>query len=364
LTPIKVTDSSQVKVGQIAIAIGNPFGLENTMTVGIVSALGRTLPTNENNVNGPSYSIPDIIQTDAPINPGNSGGPLVNDQGALIGVTSAIESPAQVNSGVGFAIPSAIVQNVVPELIRNGKYEHSYLGISGISLDPDLSKEMKLDSAQRGVLVEDVVSDGPADKAGLHGSDRQVSINGQDVRVGGDVITAIDGQPVKTMDDLIAYLADHTTVGQKVTLTVLRNGSEQSFEATLQARPAATSTPTQTAQTQNRVWLGIAVQPVTPEIAHKMNLPDNQSGVLIEQIEAGSPADQAGLRGSFKPVLINGQRILVGGDIITAIDGKSVTSLGDLRAALQDAQPGQKVTLTILRDGQTQDMSVTLAEHQ
>ncbi|MGE5250179.1 MAG: S1C family serine protease, partial [Bacteroidota bacterium] len=132
LTPINVSDSTAVKVGQVAVAIGNPFGLENTMTVGIISAVGRTLPAGEaNSPDGRTYSIPDIIQTDAPINPGNSGGPLVNDQGMLIGVTSAIESSTQSNAGIGFAIPSSIVNRVVPELIKNGKYEHPYLGISG-----------------------------------------------------------------------------------------------------------------------------------------------------------------------------------------------------------------------------------------
>ncbi len=238
LLPVKMADSDQVKVGQLAIAIGNPFGLENTMTVGIVSALGRTLPASDSSALGGSFSIPDIIQTDAPINPGNSGGVLVDDQGLVIGVTSAIESPVRANAGVGFAIPASIVLKVVPELIKSGRYEHSYLGISGTTLTPEFAKAMNLSANQRGALVVEVVSGGPADKADLRGSDRQVTIDGQNVLVGGDVITAIENSPINTMDDLISYLSSQTEVGQKVNLKVLRNGKEATIQVALEARPA------------------------------------------------------------------------------------------------------------------------------
>ena len=365
LTPITLSSSSAVKVGQIAVAIGNPFGLENSMTTGIVSALDRTLPAGETNTNGTNFSIPNIIQTDASINPGNSGGPLVDDQGALIGVNTAIESSSNSNSGVGFAIPATIVSRVVPELISNGKYEHPYLGISGTSITPDIATAMKLDATQRGALVEEIVPNGPADKAGLQGSDRQTTIDGEDINVGGDVITAIDGTPVKSMDDIIAYLANHTDIGQKVTLTILRAGKEKSIDVTLAARPAKTET-TQTNNTTNSqspVWLGIAGQPLTSEINKEMNLPDNQTGILVEQVQSGSPADQAGLHGSFKPVLINSQRVLIGGDVVTAIDGTAVANFDDLQAYLQNAQPGQQVKLTILRDGSEQTLTATLAKH-
>jgi serine protease Do len=237
LRPVQMADSIQVKVGQLAVAIGNPFGLEGTMTVGIVSALGRLLPASSENAQGPSYTIPDIIQTDAPINPGNSGGVLVDDQGRVIGVTAAIESTVQANAGIGFAIPSAIVQKVVPVLIKTGHYEHSWLGISGTSLAPDLSKAMGLKADQRGVLVVEVTPGSPADKAGLRGSDRQVTIEGQQVHVGGDVIVAMDGQPVKDFDDLITYLTRSTEVGQSITLTVLRQSKEETVNVTLAARP-------------------------------------------------------------------------------------------------------------------------------
>ena len=366
LTPITVSNSPEIKVGQVAVAIGNPFGLENTMTVGIVSALGRTLPASETNANGTSFSIPDIIQTDASINPGNSGGPLVDDQGALIGVNTAIESSSNSNSGVGFSIPATIVSRVVPELMANGKYEHPYLGISGTSLTPDIAKAMKLDATQRGTLVEEVTPNSPSDKAGLRGSDRQVTIDGENINIGGDVITAIDGTQVKSIDDVIAYLADHTDIGQKVTLTILRGGTEKSVDVTLEARPTKTEIGHATSSNPNSqapVWLGIAGQALTPEINKEMNLPANQSGLLVEQVQVGGPADQAGLQGSFKPVLINGQRVLIGGDVITTIDGKSLASFDDLQAFLQNAKPGQQVKLTILRDGKEQTLTATLAEH-
>jgi len=366
LTPITVADSSQVKVGQIAVAIGNPFGLENTMTVGIVSALGRSLPANETAAaNGASYTIPDIIQTDAPINPGNSGGPLVDSHGMLIGVTSAIESPVSANAGVGFAIPSTIVQSVVPQLISNGKYEHPYVGISGISLSPDIARAMNLDTTQRGALVEEVVAGSPADKAKLQGSGKQVTIDGQDVQVGGDVITAFDGTTIKSMDDIIAYLADHTQVGQKVTLTILRDGKQQSVDLTLEARPVQpqqSSQPSQ-GQTQGGAWIGIAGQSLTTDINKEMNLSSNQTGVLVEQVQAGGPADTAGIQGSSKPVLINGQRVLVGGDVIVSIDGTTISTFDDLQAFLQNANPGQQLNVAILRNGAQQTLKVTLAAH-
>ncbi len=368
LVPIQVGDSTKVKVGQVAVAIGNPFGLENTMTAGIVSAIGRTISASTSSTNlttGQSFSIPDIIQTDAPINPGNSGGPLVDDQGSLIGVNSQIESSGQSNAGIGFAIPSALVSKVVPALIKDGKYEHPYLGITGTTLTPDLATAMKLDSAQRGVLVVAVSVDGPASKAGLIGSSQTTTINGQDVNVGGDVITAAGGKQINTMDDLIAFLSDQTTVGQKVQLDILRDGKSQTIEVTLTGRPNK-ATVNQTQQQSNvpsgTIWLGVNVQPLTAEIASQMGLAKDQSGLLIEQVESGSPADDAGLHGSFKPVLINGKRVLIGGDVITAVDGQAVTTTEELVNIIQNSTSGQEVTISIIRDGKQMDLQATLAE--
>jgi serine protease Do len=365
LQPVQVADSTQVKVGQLSVAIGNPFGLEGTMTVGFVSALGRLLPVSSTaDAQGAHYSIPDVIQTDAPINPGNSGGVLVDEQGRLIGVTSAIESSVQSNAGVGFAIPSAIVQKVVPALIQTGHYDHTYLGISGTTLTSDLATAMNLPADQRGALVISVTPGGPADKAGLLGSDRQATVNGQPVTVGGDVITTINGQPIKSIDDVIAYLANSTEVGQQITLTILRNGNQTTVNVTLEARPSSTTTQTTTPSggTAGNAWLGIVGATLTSDIAQAMNLPSTQTGVLVEQVQAGSPADTAGLRGSFKSVTINGQTQQVGGDIIVAWNGQPITAIEDLQGLVQQAQPGQNVTLTILRDGNQMTVNVTLAQ--
>ena len=358
LHPIQLGDSTAVKVGQLAIAIGNPFGLEGTMTTGIISAVGRSLPASENSTQ--SYSIPDIIQTDAPINPGNSGGVLVDAEGHVLGVTSAIESPVRANAGIGFAIPSAIVNNVVPALINDGKYVHTWMGISGSTLVPDLATAMKLDSTQRGALVGEVLPNSPAEKAGLRGSSQQVTIDGQTINVGGDVITAIDGQPVVEMNDIIAYLASNTQVGQKVTLTVVRDGKQETVDVTLAARPSAEgqSSKATVPSITNGVRLGILGMTVDQAIAKEMNLPDQQQGVLVEQVEPGSLADTAGLRAGTKSATINGQDVKVGGDIITSINGQSVASIEELKAALSQLTSDQKLTLTLLRDGKEIDITI------
>jgi S1-C subfamily serine protease len=363
LQPVQVADSTQVKVGQLAVAIGNPFGLQGTMTVGFVSALGRLLPIDSESAGGSTYSIPDVIQTDAPINPGNSGGVLVDRSGKVIGVTSAIISPVRANAGIGFAIPSAIVQKVVPVLIKTGHYEHPWLGVSGLSLNPDIARAMGLKPEQRGALIVDVIPRSPADKAGLHGSDRQVTIDGEPVRVGGDVITAIDGQAVRTFDDLVTYLARSTEIGQSVILDVLSDGKERQVEVTLVARPESQEQEKQTKEsTTGQAWLGIWGITMTPEIAGAMDVPADQKGVLVEQVQQGSPADKAGLRGSYKPVTVNGERLLVGGDIIIRFDGKLVEKMVDLQAFVNAARPGQKVTLTLQRAGKETGVEVTIGE--
>ena len=361
LHPVSVGDSTQVKVGEIAIAIGNPFGLENTMTVGFISALGRSLPVESDGSAGPTYRIPDIIQTDAPINPGNSGGVLVNDQGEVIGVTAAIASPVRASAGIGFVIPSAIVQKVVPALIEDGRYAVPWLGISGTSLDPDLAQGMGLDADQRGALVVDVVPSSPADAAGLRGSDRQITVDDAEMRVGGDVIVAIGGQTVETFDDLVAYLFSSTEVGQQVSLTVLRDGRQQQVEVTLAERPAQESEPSPVIrETSERAWLGISGVTLSPEIAQAMSLPQDQAGILIVEVISDSPADAAGLRGGDKTVTIQDQQLLVGGDVITAWDGKTVTQMEELQTLVSGSNPGQHVSVTVLRNGVQENVQVTL----
>jgi len=231
-------DSNTLKVGQLAIAIGNPFGLENTMTVGYVSAIGRLVQGNQN-ATGPTYSIPDIIQIDTPINPGNSGGVLLDDTGAVIGVTQSIDTSSGSSSGVGFAIPSSIIKQVIPSLIASGSYDHPYLGVTLTSLDPSMAGAMNLPSGQRGALVEAVTSGGPADKAGIKASNTNFTDNGQQVSIGGDVIIAYNDQTVKTSDDLITFLTNSGSVGQQVTLTILRNGKQIQVQVTLGKRPSS-----------------------------------------------------------------------------------------------------------------------------
>jgi serine protease Do len=361
LQPVQLADSTRLTVGQIAIVIGNPFGLQSTMTVGFISALGRLLPINAEEEQEPGYRIPDVIQTDASINPGNSGGVLVDDTGRVIGVTTAILSPVGASVGIGFAIPSVIVQKVVPDLITNGHYDHTWLGVGGQFLTSDLAQAMGLKADQRGALVVDVVPGSPADKAGLHGSGRQTTIEGEAVRIGGDVVVAIDGQPIRSFDDVITYLSRATQVGQTVTLRVLRDGQEHTLPVILAARPRSEAQRDQEEDnTAAEVWLGFQGLTVVPEIAKTMALPLMQRGVLVEQVLQGGPLDQAGVRGSYKPTMLQGQRILVGGDIIVAVGDQPVIQLADLQALVREATPGQPIGLTLLRNRQQVRVMVSL----
>jgi serine protease Do len=230
--PVALGDSDAVFVGQRAIAIGNPFGQEWTLTTGIVSALGRTLPSGTS-----QFSIPEMIQTDAAINPGNSGGPLLNGEGRVIGVNVMIMSQWQSSAGVGFAIPVNVVKQVVPVLIEEGYYTYAWLGIQGRDLDRETALAMDLSPEQRGALVIEVTEDGPAEDAGLEGSNETTTIDGADARIGGDVVIAVDDQPVRGMDDLIVYLVKETQPGQEISLTVLREGRRRRIEVTLGERP-------------------------------------------------------------------------------------------------------------------------------
>jgi len=228
-------DSDAVQVGDVVIAIGNPFEQAGTMTHGIISALNRTVQGLRTSGTG-SFSIPGAIQTDAPLNPGNSGGPLINEFGQVIGVNEQIEAPAGQSSGISFAIPVNIVKKVAPALIRDGKVDHPYVGISSTSLGLDLNQQLNLPANTRGALITSVSPNSPAAKAGL----KAASVNQSGGTIsGGDVIVAVDKQPVQSSDDLISYLFNKTNVGQTVTLTVLRNGKQQDVQVTLAARPTS-----------------------------------------------------------------------------------------------------------------------------
>jgi S1-C subfamily serine protease len=224
--PLVVGNSSELRVGDQVVAIGNPFGLESSMTTGIVSQIGRLLSVDER-----GFSIPNAIQTDALINPGNSGGPLLNMKGEVIGVNTAGIFPG----GIGLAVPSNTVLRIIPILMEEKNYTHPWLGVTGNTLTADIAKREKLDRTQKGVIVDTIVKDSPADLAGLNGS----SVNQYGEKRGGDLITALDGKPIIKMEDLISYLELNKAVNDNATLSVYRDGEIIDKEITLKSRPEA-----------------------------------------------------------------------------------------------------------------------------
>jgi S1-C subfamily serine protease len=237
LHPLSLGDSSQLQVGDPVVAIGNPFGLDRTVTSGIVSALQREIKAP----NG--FTINNVIQTDAAINPGNSGGPLINASGQVIGITSQIESNGgNGNVGIGFVVPINTIRQVAQELIANGSVQHAFLGISGTDVTPQLADVLNL-GVTRGALVQSVVPNGPAAKAGVKGGNATATIDGQQVRAGGDVITEIDGQTMTGMDD-VANAVSQKKPGDTVQLTLVHGGQKRTVTVTLGDQPAtATAKP-------------------------------------------------------------------------------------------------------------------------
>lgn len=236
LHPIPLGESGNLRVGQFVVAIGNPFGFERTVTVGVVSALGRVIESPDQRFIG------EIIQTDAAINPGNSGGPLLDLKSRIIGVNTAIFSPSQASAGIGFAVPADTVQRVVPELIARGYYPHPWLGVEYVwALSPernDLLKELGMSvPVEEGLLIIQTADDSPAARAGLRGGQQQVRVGRTLLLVGGDILTAIDGQPIATDRDLLRYLDTQTAIGQTIQATIWRDGQEMSVPVTLDERP-------------------------------------------------------------------------------------------------------------------------------
>jgi S1-C subfamily serine protease len=413
LVPLPIGNSSELRVGQQVVAIGNPFGLSGSMTEGIVSGLGRLIPSSEdepfpqtpeetpvppadpsipgvppsdqgppslppsipdedarNAVRLGTFSIPDVIQTDAPINPGNSGGPLLDLRGNVIGMNTAIFSSTGESAGVGFSIPSNTVSKVVPSLISSGVYQHPWLGISGTDITPEIARVLGLDEA-KGFLVTEITSGSPADKAGIRGGYKIDDIDAREIRLGGDIVVGVDNNTVRKIDDILSYLEREKKVGDEVQLSVLRDGKIlETPLATLEVRPSAgqiqqSSQPEQQ-QEQNEgkpAWLGLSGTAMTPEIAQNMSLAPNTKGFLVTDIVADGPADKAGIRGGYKIANINGNEVALGGDIIVKMDNMTVTTPENISTYISnEKQAGDTVQLGILREGRSNQVNMTLGE--
>jgi serine protease Do len=413
LVPLRIGNSSGLRVGQQVVAIGNPFGLSGSMTEGIVSGLGRLIPSSEEQLpqtpeetpvpptdpsipgnpppdQGPpsfppsvpdeeprssvrlgTFSIPDVIQTDAPINPGNSGGPLLDLRGNIIGMNTAIFSSTGESAGVGFAIPSNTVSKVVPSLISSGVYQHPWLGISGTDITPEIATVLGLDEA-KGFLVTDITSGSPADKAGIRGGYKIDDVEGTEVRLGGDIIVGIDNNTVRKIDDILSYLEREKKVGDEVQLSVLRDGKILiTPPTTLAARPSTTGQIQQSSQQGQQqeqdegkpAWLGLSGTAVTPEIAQNMTLAPNTKGFLVTEIVADGPADKAGIRGGYKIGNVDGNEVALGGDIIVRMDNVTVTTPESISTYLSnEKQAGDSVQLGIIREGRNNQVNMTLGE--
>ena len=232
LTPLNLGDSTNVKVGNHTIVIGSPFGQEFSMSTGIVSAIKRTVPSQN-----AMFSIPNVIQTDAAINPGNSGGPLMDNEGNVIGINSQIISRSGGNQGIGFAIPINSVKKIIPTLIKGEKFEYPYIGITGMDLNTNLKKALEIDSEIKGVMIVDVVKGSPADLGGLLGYTGTVSDNDNSYPSGGDILTAINTIPIKSMSDLLTLLFSDYSPGDSVIFTILRDSISFDLDITLISRP-------------------------------------------------------------------------------------------------------------------------------
>lgn len=231
LHPLRIGDSSALKVGEPVAAIGNPFGLSGSMTSGIVSQIGRLLPSHDT-----GFSIPNVIQTDAAINPGNSGGPLLNMNGKVMGINTAIQSGTGQSAGIGFAVPSNTISKVVPVLITEGKYSHPWIGISGQDINPDLAKIRNLNHS-KGFLIVTVIPDSPAEMAGLKGVSEIEKIDNKEYPKDGDIIISVDGKEVRKISDILIHLQEEKSVGDEMILGIIRNGEQMDIILTLVVRP-------------------------------------------------------------------------------------------------------------------------------
>jgi serine protease Do len=369
LIPLPLGNSSQVRIGQVVLAVGNPFGLSGSMTEGIVSGFGRILPSSVPQgdlllrQDAPSLLIPNLIQTDAAINPSNSGGPLLNTAGEVIGMNTEIFSNSGEYAGVGSAIPSDIIRKVVPELISTGTYRHPYIGITGVDVSPEIATEMGLNSS-RGFLVTEVTSGSPAERSGIRDGGVLKDINGRQIELGGDVIVAVDNVTVRKIEDLLSYLQSARSVGENVILRVIRDGKFLEIGMTVTPRPTQLQLETEQSQ-QQYPTLGINTINMTEQIAARMNLtrfPQQQlsndvreverEGVLVVDVFANGPADQAGIRGGFIVADINGTPVEIGGDVIMRIDNTMIANVDALDKFIGNKNIGDTIEVIVIRNAQ------------
>ncbi|MBA3977153.1 MAG: trypsin-like peptidase domain-containing protein [Nitrosopumilus sp.] len=373
LVPLELGNSTSLRIGEKVAAVGNPFGLSGSLTDGIVSGLGRLIPAGSEQFNPPptdpfdnpdntpitatpSFSIPNIIQTDAAINPGNSGGPLLNMKGQVIGINSAIFSNTGAYSGVGFAIPSNLLNKIIPTLLEGKTYEHPYMGINGFDVTPEIAKLMNLSQAS-GFLVVNVTENSPASLAGVVESNTTIQINGNPMKIGGDVIIKIDNSSVRKVDDILSYLETSKEVGDNVSLTVLREGNQSKvLNLELTARPQINAS-----LTSPPLAIGVVGLDVTPEIAKLINL-TTPSGFLITGVLDQSPASKADLRGGYIIAEINGTQIELGGDVVIKIDNSTVRNVQDIKKHISTKSIGDTIVVSIIRDGTTMTKNLTLTD--
>ena len=373
LIPLEIANSSSLRVGERVVALGNPFGLSGSLTEGIISGLDRLMPDEGDQFNQPSppsqsfdnqynlttfpsFSIPDVIQTDAAINPGNSGGPLLNMKGQVIGINTAIYSNTGAYAGIGFAIPSNFIIKIVPTLIKGETYLHPYLGVSGFDITPQIAKILNL-SKSSGYLVVNVSKDTPAYLAGLRGGNITYNVDGMPIKLGGDVIIKVDNVPVRKVNDILSYLENHKKVGENISLTVWRQGNETKIITfPLIARPEINMNSTYPSSAPTLGILGINL---TPDIAKLMNVTQS-NGFLITGVLNQSPASKADLRGGYIISEINGRTIPLGGDIIIKVDNTQVKNQLDLKNYLSTKKIGDSINLTIIRDGKPLSENVKL----
>jgi serine protease Do len=316
---IQLGNSANVKPGQWVVAMGNPFGLGGSVTAGIVSANGRDIGA------GP---YDQFIQIDAPINQGNSGGPLFTQDGKVIGINTAILSPSGGSIGIGFAIPSDLIRTVVAQLETSGKVTRGYIGVEAQQVSDAMAKALRV-GAGSGALIAGVQRDAPAARAGLEP---------------GDVITAVNGQNVKNPHDLAVNIAA-VQPGDEAKLEVLRDGDSKTVAVKVGQLPNEQTASNDTAEQSSRDRIGLALAPLSPDLRGQLDVPDGTRGVVVRNVEPGSPAEQAGLQA---------------GDVIVGVGGKQVASPGEAANAIRGASKDHAVALRIVRNGQSMFVGVNL----